>query len=151
MALTFSLKLSQTKKLFFDKDAVKAAFSKQERQRLSKFGAFVRKRAKTSIRKRNKISAPGSPPSSHTGLLKKHIYFAADPVKRSVVIGPTPLGDRDAIAPVALEAGGVSEVSEPGPRGSGLRRRRRVFIRPRPFMEPAFREELAHFREVWAA
>lgn len=150
MTITFNIKLSNVKRLFFDKAAVQAAFTKQERQRLSKFGAFVRTRAKSSIRKRAKPSAPGSPPSSHTGLLKKHIYFAADPVNRSVVIGPTPLEDRTAVAPEALEVGGMSEVSESGPRGSGVRRRRRVFIRPRPFMEPAFREELAHFREVWA-
>ena len=149
--LGFGIRLNDAKRMFFDRREVQNVFSKQEQKVLSKFGAFVRQRAKSSIRKSRKgeVSQPGAPPKSHTGLLKRHIYFSADPQRRSVVIGPTALGNREAIAPAALEAGGMSEVTEPG-KGAGVRRRRRAWIRPRPFMEPAFREELPTVNDLWA-
>jgi len=60
----------------------------QHAQVLSKFWAFVRQRARTSIRKRKGTSQPGSPPYSHVGLLRKFILFAYEPARQSVVIGP---------------------------------------------------------------
>ena len=80
-----------TKSMFFDTAKVKKAVSSGTRKVLSKFGAFVRRTARSSIRSRKKSSAPGSPPSSHTGLLKRLIFFGYDPSRRSVVIGPAPL------------------------------------------------------------
>jgi len=58
-------------KLFFDRQAVISKVDAATRRVLSRFGAFVRQRAKSSIRKRRNPAPPGSPPSSHTGLLKK--------------------------------------------------------------------------------
>lgn len=60
--------LEAAKGNFFDRKAVLAAVDKATLRVLSKFGAFVRRRAKSSIRKRKKASPPGQPPSSHSGL-----------------------------------------------------------------------------------
>src|SRR5690606_6172596 len=50
--------------LFFDRKAVTSRVDKATRKVLSRFGAFVRRTARSSIRKRKKTSQPGSPPSS---------------------------------------------------------------------------------------
>jgi hypothetical protein len=60
---------------FFDRALVQQKVAKAERRVLSRFGAFVRTRAKTSIRKKKGTSPPGSPPHSHVGLLRKFILF----------------------------------------------------------------------------
>ena len=52
-----------TKQMFFDRAKVKNAVDKGVRKVLSKFGAFVRRTARSSIRKRKRVSAPGEPPS----------------------------------------------------------------------------------------
>ena len=88
--------IAQVKKLFFDKAAVMSAMDKATRKVLSKFGAFVRTRSKSSIKKRRAASAPGTPPSSHTGLLKKFIFFSWDPGARSVIIGPARFSSKSA-------------------------------------------------------
>lgn len=57
---------------------------------LTRQGAYVRGVAKCKIRRRKnqkKYSAPGAPPFTHTGALKKSIVFAAG--SKSVVIGPS--------------------------------------------------------------
>ena len=113
---------------------------------LSKFGAFVRRGAKSSIRKRKAPSVPGKPPSSHTGLLKRLIFFGYQREKRSVVIGPARLNQKIGDAPEALEYGGTSTVVE-GLRGS--RRKRRVQIKARPYMGPAFKKEQPKLPAMW--
>jgi len=107
-------------KYFFSAKAVKKAVDRTTRRVFAKFGAFVRQTAKQSIRKRNKPSQPGSPPSSHTGLLNKFIWFGYDPAKRSVVIGPAQLSQNNrGEAPSLLEYGGMGMVkrkaNEPRP------------------------------------
>lgn len=107
---------------FFDRAAIESQLSKQERARLSKLGAFIRRRAKSSIRKRKKPSPPGKPPSSHTGVLKDFIFFAYDAERNSVVVGPTKTNQRNARAlssgsgmktiPGVLESGGVVGIHE---------------------------------------
>jgi hypothetical protein len=129
-----SLTLKSAQAGFFDRDVVQRAVSKGERRVLSKFGAFVRQRAKTSIRTNKGISRPGAPPYSHVGLLKRFIFFAYDLERRSVVIGPTLLGKSTHSVPQLLEYGG--EVT----RKEG-RLVRRLRYRARPFMGPAFAEE----------
>ena len=54
---------------------------------------FVRTTAQHSIRKRKSVSRPGQPPSSHVGTLRRLIFFAYEPAKKNVMIGPTPFGD----------------------------------------------------------
>jgi len=140
-------KISQAKGLFFDSKKVIDATTRAERKVLSRFGAYVRRSARSSIRKRKRASAPGQPPSSHTGLLKRFIFFAYDPGRKSVVIGPARLNQKVGNAPHALEHGGRSRVT------AGRRRRRRVTrtvtIGARPFMGPAFDKEKPKLPAMW--
>lgn len=80
---------------FFDRKAVMDAMSRADRRALSKTGAHIRRRARSSLRRRKRISNPGSPPSVHsTHKVKtlKAIYFHFEPKKRQVVVGPIKLG-----------------------------------------------------------
>jgi hypothetical protein len=134
------------KMLFFDSKAVRSAVDRTTRRVLSRFGAFVRTAAKHSIRKRKRISAPGEPPSSHTGLLRRFIFFGYDRGRRSVVIGPERANRKIGDAPAALEYGGTSTVVE------GLRNRRRkrsIRIAARPYMGPAFEQEKPKLPAMW--
>jgi len=135
------MKLQQAKGLFFDRLAVTNAADRAERKVLSKFGAFVRQTARSSIRKRKSISEPGQPPSSHTGLLKRNIFFVFSSETRSVVIGPILLNQRTD-APRLLEHGDTV-----------VRQRRakrvRMKYRPRPFMGPAFDREQQKLPDLW--
>lgn len=126
--------LVAVKKTFFDKAAVLSKVDPAKARALSRFGAFVRQRARSSIRTRKGISPPGSPPYSHVGTLKKSILFGYDQKADTVVIGPLPAG-RGGIGALALERGG--RVSRPGLRGG-----RALNYRARPFMRPAFEAEL---------
>jgi hypothetical protein len=117
---------------FFDTKAVKDAVDAGTRKAMSKFGAFVRTRAKSSIRKRKKSSPPGSPPSSHAGDLKKLIFFAYDTNTKSVVIGPAAF--RKAEAPRLLEHGGTATC-----------RGKPAHYKGNPFMAPAAKAELPGF------
>jgi len=123
------------KKMFFDRRAVRGKVDRTTRRVLSRFGAFVRRTARQSIRKRKKPSRPGQPPSSHTGLLKKFIFFGYEPQQRSVVIGPVQLTQKGrGEAPSLLEHGGSATISYRG-------KRKRARIRQRPFMNPALEKE----------
>jgi hypothetical protein len=126
---------------FFDREKVKRSVDAGTRKVLSKFGAFVRQRAKTSIRKRKGTSPPGAPPYSHVGLLRKFILFAYDAQRRSVVIGPT-LTKEGSQAPRLLEHGGDAVIEDRG-------KKRHVRYRPRPFMQPAFEQENTKLPALW--
>jgi len=126
---------------FFDREKVKRSVNAGTRRVLSKFGAFVRQRAKTSIRKKKGISPPGSPPYSHTGLLRKFILFAYDPQRRSVVIGPTLIKEGSRV-PRLLEYGGNVVIEDRG-------RKRLARYRPRPYMRPAFAAEMSQLPALW--
>jgi hypothetical protein len=160
------------KEFFFDKDRVVRAVDKARRAVLSKAGAFVRQRAKTSMRKRKAISAPGQPPSAHEGSLRRFLYFGYDPGADTVVVGPAKTNqvffgrDRKPVTgtvPSVLEYGGqitIFEVHKHGTwqradlrsrrRLAGLRTRyRTVTIRPRPYMRPALTAELPRLPALW--
>ena len=131
------------RELFFDRKAVMNKVDRATRKVLSKFGAFVRRTARSSIRKRKGISQPGSPPSSHTGLLKKFIYFGYEPIKRSVVIGPVRLSQKGrGEAPHLLEYGGPTTVKDKG-------KRKPAKVRARPFMGPALEAERPKLPAMW--
>jgi hypothetical protein len=140
-------KLEQMKGMFFDRQSVLNAVNRGTRKVLSKFGAFVRTRARTSIRKSKGSAPPGKPPRSHSGLLKRFIFFVFEPATRNVVIGPAKLNQKDSGAPEVLEKGGKTKVM----RG---RRRRRVVrtatIAARPYMGPAFEAEKKQLPALWA-
>lgn len=124
---------------FFDRDAVKTAADKATNFNLPKFGAFVRQRAKTSIRPRKGTSAPGAPPHSHTGLLRNNIFFTYDGTKKSVVIGPIFIERKNSM--------GGARVLEEG--GTVQRRGKTLTYSPRPYMLPAFNEERADLARFW--
>jgi hypothetical protein len=131
------------KEIFFDAKRVTRSVDRTTRRVLSRFGAFVRRTARSSIRKRKKASSPGSPPSSHIGLLKKFIFFGYDPAQRSVVIGPERLSQKGrGEAPHLLEYGGTGTVERKG-------KRRRAKVRARPFMGPAFEKEEPKLAAMW--
>jgi len=135
------LSFQAAKRGFFDRAAVQQKVEKATRKVLSRFGAFVRQRAKTSIKKRKEISRPGQPPHSHVGLLRKFILFAYDPNRKSVVIGPT-LTKQESEAPRLLEHGGDTTLeTREGPK--------RAHYRPRPFMGPAFEAEKPQLPALW--
>ena len=127
---------------FFDSAKVISATDKATRKVLSKFGAFVRRTAKSSIRKRKKTSSPGSPPSSHTGLLKKFIFFGYNPASESVSIGPIKLNSKRGDIPRTLEIGGKTTIVSRG-------KKKTVKIAARPFMVPAKDKELPKLPDMW--
>jgi len=133
MAGALDLQLAELRAGFFDTESVRRSLDAATRKSLSKFGAFVRTRARSSVRKRKKVSEPGAPPSSHEGSLKRLILFAYDPARKSVVIGPARFERGE--APPLLEYGGtVVRQGRDGPR--------RLVYRPRPFIGPAAAAEL---------
>ena len=172
MANSVTLKAS-VKRWFFDKPGVMNRVDRGKMRVLSRFGAFVRKSAIWSIRTRKKSSDPGQPPSSHTGTLKRFIYFAYEPSRDSVVIGPMKTnqvffdGDGQPVTgtvPEVLEYGGRIRVAEMQLsdglwRRIDLRSRRRATGRPkrlrtvqikaRPYMGPAFRKEQPKLPAMW--
>jgi len=135
------------KSTFFDRKAVMDKVDRATRKVLSRFGAFVRTAARSSIRRRKTPSAPGQPPSSHTGLLKKFIFFGYEPEKRSVVIGPARLNQKIGNAPEALEHGGMSIVLAGSRKNKS---QRRVDIQARPYMGPAMEKEKHKLPSMWA-
>ena len=133
----------EIKQLFFDRRAVTTRMEPAKRKVLSRFGAFVRRTAKGSIRRRKKPAPPGSPPSSHTGLLRKFIFFGFDRDRHSVVIGPVRLDRRGrGEAPSLLEYGGQTTLVRRG-------KRRRTTYRARPYMGPAFEKEQPKLPAMW--
>lgn len=152
---SFDWGFRQFKGSFFDSPAVMKAANTFERKALSKFGAFARRRLKSSIKKapqanaetgeikrgRKKkgveyvsaISKPGNPPYSREGSYKRLIFFGYDAQRHSVVVGPAKFKRGD--VPRLLEFGGRSTDRKGNP----------TFYRPRPHIFPACREEVRRF------
>ena len=166
MSFTVSFK---AKRFFFDRQIVADALTRAERKNLSKIGAFIRKGARSSLRRRKKVSAPGQPPSVHTTdsvATLKNIQFHYDPQRHSVVVGPIGLNQRGGAVPGILEHGGEAHLTEvrmgrdwlpTGARAAKMFRRRgqpvrrrRIKIAARPFMRPAALKELPKFPAFWA-
>ncbi|NUQ11337.1 MAG: hypothetical protein HUU26_03275, partial [Gemmatimonadaceae bacterium] len=114
---------------------------------LSRAGAFIRQRAKSSIRRRRGASRPGNPPHSHTGYLRNFIFFGYEPATESVVIGPVKLNQKNTEAPRTLEHGGTTVITE---FRNGRIVRRKVTIAPRRYMGPALDAEQDNIPRQWA-
>lgn len=134
--------IEAAKSNFFDRPKVMKAVDGARRRALSKTGAFVRRRAQTSMRTRKIVSFPGQPPSAHVGLVRKLLFFGYDTVKQSMVVGPVKINKGDGEAPRLLEHGGtVTRI---------LRGIARTFrYRPRPFMRPALDKEISLMPQAW--
>lgn len=128
--------VAKVRGLFFDSEKVLRAVDAGTRKALSRFGAFVRTRARSSMRKRkNGHSRPGQPPFvKEKGLLKKLLFFSYDPQTKSVVVGPARINK--STVPAVHEFGGRLKVG-----------RKAVRYRPRPFMGPALKAELPKFAD----
>ena len=134
-----------TMDMFFDRKKVIRAADPATRRNLSKAGAFIRTAAKHSIRKRKGALPRGSSPSSHTGLLRRFIFFGYERSRQTVVVGPMRLNQKAGMAPAAPEHGGTS-VLVVGTRRR--RRKRRVRIAARPFMGPALAKQARKFPKL---
>jgi len=138
----------------FNAGLVLSAVDRAKKRNLTKQAAFTRRSAKSSIRRRRRTSAPGSPPSSHSGLLRKLIYFIYEPSTQSVVIGPMLTNQarklskyrltQNKTVPETLETGG--RVTRTSVRTG---RTKRVYVQPRPFMRPALIKGLADLEKYW--
>jgi len=137
--MEIKLDFNSVKKMFFDRAAVRRNVDVRTRKVLSKFGAHVRQTSKRSIRKRKGTSQPGNPPFSHTGTLKRFIFFGYDQSRRSVVIGPVIVPGKKGVAPSVLEYGG--RINHP----DGFR----ADIKARPYMGPAFKREIENLPNIW--
>jgi len=106
----------------------------EERERYEIRRAIARRKGLRTPRRPERVSEPGQPPFLHVrpSPLKRLIYFAYDPARDSVVVGPLRFGPAGA---EALEYGGPVCVRRTG--RTVRTRRRRVRIRARPFMRPA--------------
>jgi hypothetical protein len=147
------------KSTFFDADVVLRAMDRTTRKALSKAGAFIRQRARTSIRKAPKadvrtgrvlkgrrkkgmavtdaVAPPGQPPFGHGDQkLKRLIFFAYEPEAQTVVIGPAKFQSQRGGGPEFLEYGGNTTI-----RNRRGKARREVF-RGNPFMNPAMEAEM---------
>ena len=122
--------------LFFDKKGVIDKVDAATRRTLSKAGAFVRTAMKGLIRSRKKSARPGSPPHSHTGLLKSMIFFQYESENKTVVIGPKKFKSNNPTTPEVLEFGG---------RGNNGK-----VNHPFPFARPALEQERNKFPELFA-
>ena len=131
---------------YFDAKVVKRAMARVTASALRYAGAYVRKAAQHSIRRRKRVSRPGQPPSSHTGRLRGLILYGYERAVPSVVIGPRKAGKGE--APSLLEFGGVvTRERKPGWRRRVMGARRTMHYRPRPFMGPAMERSLPHAME----
>lgn len=154
---------------FFDRPNLEFAIERAEIKSMSKVGAFVRRRARTSLRRSKKSSPAGQPPRVHTAdkiATLKNILFGYDPRIRGVVVGPVRLNhvaklNRVILAgtlPQLMEFGGQAGIREwydprgrrwiPGAwrskrLGAQFRQRiRRARYAERPFMAPALEAEV---------
>lgn len=125
---------------FFDKPGVINKIKAGARGALSKAGAYIRQRAKTSIRKRKRPASPGSPPSSHTGRLRDAILFGYDERTDSVVVGPTKYKNSNPTGAELLEYGGTGKTA----KGKA------AYYHAFPFMHPAEAAERPHTLALFA-
>jgi hypothetical protein len=125
------------KKSFFDSEAVLKALDKAERKQLSKFGAFVRQRWRTSLRYRDTPSPAGGPPSVHRSTLRtktnrktgararqavsperEFVFFAYEAEEKTVIVGPAktnqkpPRGIGGQTVTEVIEYGGTETITE---------------------------------------
>lgn len=128
-------------------DPVLRAAERAERQYFFKASAFIRTVARRSFGRPSKkrprpASAPGKPPRSQTGQLKRSILFAVE--KTKAVIGAAGSGfGKSKTAPRALELGGRSVYFAGG-------RKRTAQYDKRPFMSPALRVAEPKLPSMWA-
>ncbi len=99
---------------------------------LRRAGAYIRKSARNRVTQSSKSSAPGTPPNTRQGLLKRSLLFGVEKKKESVIIGPAEKFIGTAM--VAHEFGG--------------RYRKRRYPR-RPLMGPTLERTASKIPTLW--
>jgi hypothetical protein len=151
---------------FFDSKPVMRRLKPKQRKFFRKFGQYVKRRARTSMKpggKKGKTSDPGDPPRYHTKFLRKGILYGMDMGTESVVIGPKKYGRGNADV---LEEGGMLKLFEKRNKDGGVwrpmfgnrslrpweeKRTRRAKVEARPYMAPAFEAEKKNISTIWAS
>jgi len=106
---------------------IEEKLKKAEIRGLKRIGFLTRQASQQSIRDGAGASAPGTPPHSHTGTLRRFILYSLSDDKKSVVIGPKFLKKKSKDAAKATEYGGRAVNSRSVP----------INVQPRSFMHPA--------------
>lgn len=119
---------------------------------LKRSGAIVRGIWRRSIKfRKKKNSSPGNPPFAHTrGRGIRSIYYAYDPARREVVIGPVkhPKGE----GAEALEFGGRSRIRLPKSLQRKLGRKTiTTRIKARPSGAPTIEKFATKYPDLWRA
>jgi len=142
-ALTLKYTFRSVTRNFIDDARIEREVNRAAMRAQRPAAAWIRITARRSIRRRRGYSRPGQPPHSHTGLLKRGIFYAWDRSTRSTVIGPVH-------APGVEGGGRVPEVLEHGGTIRQVRRRRGRRVRryraryaAHPFMRPALAKAIA--------
>ncbi len=117
----------------FEKQKVLAKTKPANITSLGHAGATIRLTARRSIRTRKKASAPGTPPHTRRGQLKRAIAYAVDKNRGAVVIGP----ERDGVG----TSGSAHELGG---------RYRREHYPKRPYMGPALEKLQDRLPDFWA-
>jgi hypothetical protein len=144
------LTIQQFRRYFFGRQAVVSAADRTKKRVLNRFGAFVRTKARQSIRKRKRVSRPGEPPTNRKGQLKRFLFYGYEPQRDSVVIGPAKLNGSKFSIPEVIEHGGKTTVSvRQKKRGKRRRNHKRITYAARPFMQPAFQNEQQKLPQLW--
>lgn len=140
---------AQVKSMFLDSRKIESAVDRAKMRNLTKAGGYTRRVAKSLLRKRGKpgqVSAPGTPPLQHTGLLRGGVFYGVDRAAESVVVGPTlkpRKGSGNLTPPQVLEFGGTVTRRAQSKRDYHRRRyggklvMRRFKYPARPYMGPA--------------
>ena len=157
----------EVKAFFFDRPAVQKSMDEGTHKALWKALSYIRTAQRSMIRRRKKVSQPGSPPSAHSTdptASVKNILYAYDRRSKYGVVGMVNLNGRRVAVdsnkelPELLEFGGVMGIHEtswdgkqwysPAPRfrqkfKGKYTRKRNAVMRPRPSARPAFEQEMA--------
>lgn len=159
-----SYTIKDAKKLFFDRAVVIAALEKRNRKALAIIGFKIRREARRLLRPakpEDPPGPPGHPPRSRVGYLRKFIFFAYDPGRKSVIVGPALFagGEQNPTVPELHEYGGVAGravadvrwTTQNGRRVRTVVSRRPIIARypARPYMRPAFEHIAPQIPDVW--
>lgn len=144
---------------FFDRKRVMRSVDKERRKRLSKAGAFVRRGARSKIKKPGvrrvrrrgsgfdpTISKPGRPPRTHVKGKRsiRLILFAWNAASESVIVGPVRFSNKLGVnVPRVLEKGGRSRFQQ---KSGDIAQ---SFVQPRPVMGPTLEEEAPKFPDLF--
>lgn len=153
-----SLRVSGAVQVLLSPAKVYRAEKKATKQALRKAGAFVRQSARRNyLRRRKRVSKPGQGPSVHSKhpyATLRNIRFALDSKEREVIVGPLKFGRHSRRSlPVNNTVAGVLESGGPvvytRKHRNGRTTKKVIRIAKRPFMKPAFRDELPKFAALW--